>query len=96
MKPTKKQFSRWDKCVAENKVKTLEELYKKVHAAIRANPKRVPKVKKQVKHVADPKDKNILTVNGKKYRVDRKLNNQERRVRVNQKIEKFIKERQKK
>jgi len=29
-----RQFKRWDKCMSDNKVKSLEELYKKVHAAI--------------------------------------------------------------
>jgi large subunit ribosomal protein L5e len=29
-----RQFKNWDKCMSDNKAKTLEELYKKVHAAI--------------------------------------------------------------
>merc|ERR1712070_1234422 len=29
-----RQFKRWDKCMSDNKAKSLEELYKKVHAAI--------------------------------------------------------------
>lgn len=37
----KRQFANWEKCLAANKVKTCEELYKKVHAAIIANPDRV-------------------------------------------------------
>ena len=39
----KKQFSQWIKCLADSKVKTIDELYKKVHAEIRKNPDR-PKV----------------------------------------------------
>ncbi len=34
----KKQFSQWEKCLAAAKVKNMEELYTKVHAAIRAKP----------------------------------------------------------
>lgn len=35
-----RQFSQWDKCLTTNKVKTCEDLYKKVHQAINANPDR--------------------------------------------------------
>jgi large subunit ribosomal protein L5e len=93
----KLQFSHWDKCLADNKVKGLEELYKKVHAAIRSNPTRVKSTKKHtVKHTQDAKNKNIRTVNGKTYRRDVKLNREERRKRVNDKIQKYVKERSKK
>ena len=36
----KRQFSNWDKCLTAAKVKTCEDLYKKVHAAIIADPSR--------------------------------------------------------
>jgi len=36
----KLQFSQWDKCLTANKVKTVEDMYKKVHAAIIADPSR--------------------------------------------------------
>lgn len=36
----KRHFSRWEKCLTTNKVKTCEDLYKKVHKAIKANPDR--------------------------------------------------------
>jgi len=39
----KRQFSQWEKTLTDNKVKTCEELYKKVHAAIIADPTRVKK-----------------------------------------------------
>ena len=50
------QFSKWDKCLTDNKVKTPEDLYKKVHAAIIANPDRVKKAgnKNPVKKVITP------------------------------------------
>lgn len=37
----KRQFANWDKCLTAAKVKTCEDLYKKVHAGIIANPDRV-------------------------------------------------------
>ena len=39
----KRQFSEWEKCLAAAKVKTCEDLYKKIHAAIIANPDRKKK-----------------------------------------------------
>jgi len=39
----KRQFSQWEKCLAAAKAKTCEDVYKKVHAAIRANPVRAKK-----------------------------------------------------
>jgi large subunit ribosomal protein L5e len=36
----KRHFSKWNKALETAKVKTCEDLYKKVHAAIRANPDR--------------------------------------------------------
>jgi len=39
----KRQFSRWEKCLADAKVKTMQDLYKKVHDAIRADPARKSK-----------------------------------------------------
>ena len=89
------QFRLVEKNITDAKVKTLEELYKKVHAAIRANPLRVVKAKKTVKHVRDAKD-NTFTVNGKKYRKDVKLTNEQRKKRVQDKIAKFLKERSRK
>jgi len=35
------QFSQWEKCLTAAKVKTCEDLYKKIHQAINANPDRV-------------------------------------------------------
>jgi large subunit ribosomal protein L5e len=91
------QFSQWDKNVKKAGVKTLEELYKKVHAAIRANPLR-KSVKKTytVTHTADPKNPNVMVSNNKRYRRDRRLKNEDRKKRANEKIMKFLQERSKK
>lgn len=50
------QFSQWEKCLVAAKVKTCEDLYKKVHAGIIANPDRVKKAgnKKPVKKILTP------------------------------------------
>jgi len=91
------QFSKVEKNLTDAKVKTLDELYKKVHAAIRANPDRVAKAKKtQEKHTRDAKTNVFTTAKGKKYRKDVKLSNVQRKQRVQEKIQKFLKERSRK
>jgi len=92
------QLKNTEKNISEAKVKTLEELYKKVHAAIRANPDKVKKpTKKVVKHARDAREPNVVTApSGKKYRKDFKITNQQRKQRVQEKIAKFLKERSKK
>jgi len=92
----KQQFNNWNKCLAANKVKTAEELYKKVFAEIRKNPEKPAAKKKEQKEVKrDPKD-NSIVINGKhKYKREVRLNNQQRKDRVQSKIQKFIEERKK-
>lgn len=51
----KKQFSGWEKCLAAAKVKTMAELYTKVHAAIRAKPAFTKKAK-----AAKPTHKSVV------------------------------------
>lgn len=85
------------KNLEDAKVKNLEELYKKVHAAIRSNPAKVASGKKHtLQHTVDPKDKNVRVANGKRYRNDQKLTRDARKKRVDDKIAKFLKERSKK
>lgn len=52
-----KHFGLWIKCLESNKVDSLEKLYDKVHAAIRANPDKVKKVRKDKPKykIIDPK-----------------------------------------
>jgi large subunit ribosomal protein L5e len=94
-----RQFSGWDKNLKKAGVKTLEELYKKVHSAIRAKPIRAPKsAPKGVKHTVDSKDKNIRIVNGKKYRKDVRLTREARKAGIAsryEQIRKYIAERKK-
>ncbi len=89
----KKQFSKWLKCMAENKVESLEDLYKKVHAAIRANPaftKKAPR-KDAVKKFLDPRKTIVQTTKGKYIR-DRKLTHDERKKKIQEQIEAALKQ----
>lgn len=91
-----KQFSKWDACLKAAKVNKLEELYKKVHAEVRKNPQRVVAAKKDYKVERDSKDPNVSILNGKRFRRDRKINNAQRKQRVQEKIERYVRERRNK
>ena len=90
------QFSQWKKCLADAKVKTVEDLYKKVHAEIRKNPDRAEKKKQEFKYTRDAKDKSLVKgPDGKTFRRDIRLTNQQRKDRVNDKITKYLEARKK-
>ena len=90
------QFSKWKECLKNAKVKTIEDLYKKVHAEIRKNPERPKKEEKEYKYQRDKKDHNLVTgPNGKQFRRDVRLKNAERKERVNEKIKKYLEARKK-
>ena len=90
------QFSQWKKCLKDSGCKDIESLYKKVHAEIRKNPDRAEKKKQEYKYKRDEKDKNIVVApNGKKFRRDVKLTNEQRKERVADKIREFAESRKK-
>lgn len=90
------QFSQWKECLKKAGVKTVEDLYKKVHAEIRKNPKKDKKEKEKPKYTRDAEDKNIIVgPDGKKFRRDFRLTNAQRKQRVNEKIAKYFEARKK-
>jgi len=86
----KKQFSKWDALLTKSGVDTLEKLYTKVHEAIRKDPSKPAKkdVKKVPTKFEDKRKTIVVTPSGKKYKVDRRLNAEERKKIVLQKISK--------
>ncbi len=84
------QFNLWKKCLTDAKVKTVEELYKKVHAEIRKNPIRAKRVEKPVKFQRDAKNKNVVTGGKKPFRRDYKITREQRRQNVQKKIADFF------
>merc|ERR1712146_500775 len=78
-----------DKCLTAAKVKTCEDLYKKVHKATIAKPDRV-KAKgnsKPVRKVVTPgKAMVIQNSKGKKWLVHKRLNQEERKARIQAKF----------
>lgn len=85
----KKQFSQWEKCLAAAKVKTCQDLYKKVHTAIIAKPDRVKKAgnKKPTKTVVTPGNARVFKDSkGRKWIRHFRLNGEQRKQRVNDKL----------
>lgn len=86
----KRQFSKWDSCLTKNKVKNTEELYKKIHAAIRKEPvnKKAERKQKPVrKEISKEVGVKVKANNaGKKWLVFKRLTNEERKVRVQKKL----------
>lgn len=87
----KRQFSKWEACLTAAKVKTCEDLYKKVHAAITANPDRKKAAgNKNPTHKLVSKDgvaaKVYQNSKGKKWLRHRKLTCEERKTGVQAKF----------
>jgi large subunit ribosomal protein L5e len=85
-----RQFSQWNKCLAAAKVKTCEDLYKKVHAAIIAKPERT-KAKgnaKPTRTVVSKKGGNRILKNskGKQWVRQYRITTTERRERATNKL----------
>jgi large subunit ribosomal protein L5e len=90
----KKQFSRWEKALTTAKVNSLEALYKKVHQAIRQNPKRVKAARKDApvrKQISKEKGSLVLqNSKGKKWLRQFKLTRVQRKERVAAKIQRAL------
>ena len=88
------QFSQWKECLKKSGCKDIESLYKKVHAEIRKDPSRPAKKKEELKYKRKEGDKNIIIApDGKEFRRDFKLTNQQRKERVADKIRKYAESR---
>jgi len=80
-----RQFSRWEKCLTANKAKTCEDLYKKIHKAILANPDRKKKdgnKKPTKKVIKDGPQRVFADSKGRKWLREFKLTRAERKENV--------------
>lgn len=87
----KRQFSKWEKCLSDNKVKSCEDLYKAVHKKILANSDRKKTESKAKKPTLDKKstksNANVWTnTKGGKWLRHRKLTGAERKAAVQAKF----------
>ncbi len=81
-----KQFSHWDKCLQDNKVKSVEELMEKIFDKIKADPIYVKKVKKISKPKFLNEKKTLVQSGSKQYARQVRLTKEERDQRVADKI----------
>lgn len=95
----KQQFTQWRKCITANKVKSLDELYAKVHEAIRKNPERATadvqkaraeKQKKAVRKTVDAKKGIYTDSKNRKWIRYQKLSKVERDANVQTKLASII------
>lgn len=82
----KRRFGKWNAFFEKTGCETLEQLYKKVHAAIRKDPSLTKSKKKnEPKKFAD-KAKTIVQTSKGKYKRDRKLTKEQRKAGVQNRI----------
>lgn len=83
-----RQFSQWDKALKAAKVKNLEELYTKAHAAIRKDPSFKKKETKAGKRevVSFKMGEKVFKANGKTWLRHKRLTHAQRKERVQAKI----------
>ena len=82
----KTQFNKWIQVLAAAKVGTVQELFKKVHAGIRANPERKKKQRTETPHKFKDAAKTIVVTKKGEYTVMRKITLEQRK----QKVQKII------
>jgi len=89
----KRQFAKWDKCLTANKAKTCEDIYKKVHSAIIADPSRVKKAgnKKPTRKVITAGKALVQQDSkGRKWIRHFRITTQDRKVRVAERFAKCM------
>lgn len=87
-----KQFGAWAKALKAAGVKTVEELFGKIHSSIRANPARPPvKVYKKTPQTYEDKEKTLIKTKNGTYKKFRKLTLEQRKANVQKKIQAALK-----
>lgn len=86
--PDSSQFNKMNECLKKNKVKSVEELVKKTIAAIKKDSMSV--TKKGAKTFKTVRKGNMVTCEKKSWRRDVRLNAEQRKQRVKEKIQRAI------
>merc|ERR1711972_10976 len=82
-----KQFSKWNKCLSDAKLESCEDLFKKIHEGIRADPAYTKsKSKKQPPKYTDERRTMIVGAKGKEYQRCRRYTHAERKAALQMKI----------
>lgn len=86
-----KQFGSWAKTLKAAGVDTVEALFTKIHAAIRANPDRKSgPARKSTPQTYDDALKTVIVTKNGKYTRERKLTRAQRQANLQQKIQDAI------
>jgi len=78
----KKQFGQWIKTLAAAKATTVQDLFKKVHAGIRANPEKKKKQTTTEPQKYKNKEKTIIVTKKGEYTRNRKLTKEQRKAKI--------------
>merc|ERR1711874_512585 len=82
-----KQFSKWNKCLSDAKLESCEDLFKKVHEGIRADPAYTKKPSNKIPPTyRDDRKTIVVGANGKEYLRSRRFNHAERNAALQMKI----------
>jgi len=81
-----KQFRLWGQALEKAKVGSVQDLFKKIHAAIRANPERPKKQRTRTDQKYEDKNKTVIVTKKGKYLRERRLTKAERDGRLQKKI----------
>jgi len=82
-----RQFSKWSAALTKAKVNSVQDLFKKIHTAIRANPEKTKKQRTVTPQKYEDKNRTIIVTKNKKYLRDRRLTKAERDARIQKKIQ---------
>jgi len=83
----KRQFGLWATALEKAKVASVQELFKKIHSNIRANPDRQTKKRTRTDQKFEDKNKTIVVTKKGKYLRERRITKAERDVRIQKKLE---------
>lgn len=81
------QFGKWAEALTAAKVSSVQDLFKKIHAAIRTNPEHKKKQRTATAQKYEDAKKTIIVTKKGKYLRERRLTKAERDARVQRKIE---------
>jgi len=82
----KRQFSKWTAALTAAKVGTVVELFKKVHAGIRAKPEHNKKKREVKPQTFEDKKKTVVVTKKGKYLKERRLTHADRQKRIQTKV----------
>jgi large subunit ribosomal protein L5e len=82
----KRQFGKWADALSKAKASSVQDLFKKIHAAIRATPDKKKKDRTRTAQKYEDKNKTIISTKKGKYLRSRRLTKAERDANIQKKI----------